>query len=119
MKAFRIGDKVRIVKPRLMDVFDSFMKVDIIENAEYNRSQDTMEYSLLYSGAWFHNENLEFISSDGLKTLRKGRFDTPVRKKIRHTLKVEIKTECFICAYLHPEMTKYYKCCAGDCPAKN
>lgn len=68
MKVLRVGDKVKIRRGH-----DSTEKgvIDFVQEAIYNDSQDEMDYSLFHSGAWYHNPQLQFISSDGLKTLRR------------------------------------------------
>ena len=71
MKALRIGDIVVIVKGRGSVLDRAYVgKMDIVQEAKYSPSQDTMDYSLFNSGAWWQNENLRFHHSDRLKSLR-------------------------------------------------
>jgi hypothetical protein len=66
MKILRVGDKVRVVRRAVCTKKGT---IDIIQEAEYNPNGETMDYALLHSGAWFHNDDLEFVSSDGGKEL--------------------------------------------------
>ncbi len=69
IKILRVGDKVRVVTDGA--IFTKKGTIDIIQEAEYNPNGEQMYYSLFHSGAWFHNEDLEFISEDQGETLIK------------------------------------------------
>ena len=69
MRILRVGDKVRVITDS--SIFTKKGEIDIIQEAEYNPNGERMDYVLFRNGAWFHNEDLEFISEDKGETLIK------------------------------------------------
>lgn len=70
MRVLKVGDIVRVIVPHFFGMGGKG-KMDVVQEAEYNSSQDEMEYSLFRSGAWYSNDQIKFIRRDRLKTLRR------------------------------------------------